>query len=550
MRSDRTKKGLERMPHRALYCAAGVPQAAMGKPFIGIATSYTDLVPGHVGMRALERAVENGVHAGGGYPFLFGVPAVCDGIAMGHRGMHYSLPLREIVADLVESVAEAHALDGLVLLTNCDKITPGMLMAAARLDIPCIVLTAGPMHSGRIGNRRLSLVTDTFEAVGRFQRGEIGAAELSRLEAEACPGEGSCQGLYTANTMACLTETMGMSLPGCATALAGMSKKRHIAYASGVRAVELVRGNVTARKILTKAAFANATRVDLALGGSSNSVLHLLAIAREAGVDLPLSEFDRLSRETPQLTTVTPGGPHMMEDVEYSGGIPAILNRLLPFLKKNPTVSGEEITAIARRGRVLDDGIIRTLKAPVRKEGGLAILTGNLAPGGAVVKQSGVDPSMFVFRGKARVFDSEEAAMAAIMGGRIRPGAVVVIRYEGPRGGPGMREMLSPTAAIMGMGLGTKVALITDGRFSGGTHGPCIGHISPEAMEGGPIALVREGDPIVLDIPKRKLSLDVPAAELARRRKGWKAPAPKVAKGYLSRYAKLVRSAGEGAVVV
>ena len=549
MRSDRTKKGLERMPHRALYCAAGVPQAAMGKPFIGLATSYTDLVPGHVGMRALERAVENGVHAGGGYPFLFGVPAVCDGIAMGHRGMHYSLPLREIVADLVESVAEAHALDGLVLLTNCDKITPGMLMAAARLDIPCIVLTAGPMHSGRIGNRRLSLVTDTFEAVGRFQRGEIGAAELSRLEAEACPGEGSCQGLYTANTMACLTETMGMSLPGCATALAGMSKKRHIAYASGARAVELVRKNVTARKILTKAAFANAIRVDLALGGSSNSVLPLLAIAREAGVDLPLSEFDRLSRETPQLTTVTPGGPHMMEDVEYSGGIPAILNRLLPFLKKNPTVSGEEITAIARRGRVLDDGVIRTLKAPVRKEGGLAILTGNLAPGGAVVKQSGVDPSMFVFRGKARVFDSEEAAMAAIMGGKIRPGSVVVIRYEGPRGGPGMREMLSPTAAIMGMGLGTKVALITDGRFSGGTHGPCIGHISPEAMEGGPIALVREGDPIVLDIPKRKLSLDVPAAELARRRKGWKAPAPKVTKGYLSRYAKLVRSAGEGAVV-
>ena len=550
MRSDRTKKGLERMPHRALYCAAGVPQAAMGKPFIGLATSYTDLVPGHVGMRALERAVENGVHAGGGYPFLFGVPAVCDGIAMGHRGMHYSLPLREIVADLVESVAEAHALDGLVLLTNCDKITPGMLMAAARLDIPCIVLTAGPMHSGRIGNRRLSLVSDTFEAVGRFQRGEIGAAELSRLEAEACPGEGSCQGLYTANTMACLTETMGMSLPGCATALAGMSKKRHIAYASGQRVVELVRRNVTARKILTKAAFANAIRVDLALGGSSNSVLHLLAIAREAGVDLPLSEFDRLSRETPQLTTVTPGGPHMMEDVEYSGGIPAILNRLLPFLKKNPTVSGEEITAIARRGRVLDDGIIRTLKAPVRKEGGLAILTGNLAPGGAVVKQSGVDPSMFVFRGKARVFDSEEAAMAAIMGGRIRPGSVVVIRYEGPRGGPGMREMLSPTAAIMGMGLGTKVALITDGRFSGGTHGPCIGHVSPEAMEGGPIALVREGDPIVLDIPNRNLSLDVPAAELARRRKGWNAPAPKVAKGYLSRYAKLVRSAGEGAVVV
>jgi dihydroxy-acid dehydratase len=549
MRSDRTKKGLERMPHRALYCAAGVPQAAMGKPFIGIATSYTDLVPGHVGMRSLERVVENGVHAGGGYPFLFGVPAVCDGIAMGHRGMHYSLPLRELIADMIESVAEAHALDGLVLLTNCDKITPGMLMAAARLNIPSIVLTAGPMMSGRMGDRRLSLVTDTFEAVGRYQRGEIGASLLRRLEAEACPGEGSCQGLYTANTMACLTETMGMSLPGCATALAGMSKKRHLGFATGQRVVELVRKGIVPRRILTRAAFENAIRVDLALGGSSNSVLHLLAIAHEAGVELPLAEFDRLSRQTPQLTTVTPAGPHMMEDVEFSGGIPAVLHRLLPMLRKNPTVSGEDITAVARRGRPLSDGIIRRLDAPVRPEGGIAVLTGNLAPGGAVVKQSGVDPSMFTFRGTARVFDSEDAAMAAIMAGKIKPGMIVVIRYEGPKGGPGMREMLSPTSAIMGMGLGTKVALITDGRFSGGTHGPCIGHISPEAMEGGPIALVRDGDAIVLDIPKRKLTLDVPAAELARRRKAWKAPAPKIAEGYLARYAKLVRSAGTGAVI-
>jgi len=548
MRSDRTKQGLERMPHRALYCAAGVPQAAMGKPFIGVATSFTDLVPGHVGMRPLERVVENGIHAGGGYPFLFGVPAVCDGIAMGHRGMHYSLPLRELVADMVESVAEAHALDGLVLLTNCDKITPGMLMAAARLNIPSILLTAGPMLSGRMGDRRLSLVSDTFEAVGRFRRGEIDRATLSRLEAEACPGEGSCQGLYTANTMACLTETLGMSLPGCATALAGMSRKRHIGYATGERIVHLVKRGITPRKILTKAAFHNAIRVDLALGGSSNSVLHLLAIAHEAGVDLPLWEFDRLSRETPQLTTVTPAGPHMMEDIEFSGGIPAVLNRLLPKLRKNPTVSGQEITAIARKGKVLDDGIIRKVSAPVRPEGGIAILAGNLAPGGAVVKQSGVDPSMFRFRGKAKVFDSEEAAMAAIMAGRIRAGMVVVIRYEGPRGGPGMREMLSPTSAIMGMGLGTKVALITDGRFSGGTHGPCIGHVSPEAMEGGPIALVRDGDPIALDIPRRRLTLEVPAAELAKRKKGWKAPAPKIGKGYLSRYAKAVTSAGTGAV--
>ncbi len=537
------------MPHRALYCAAGVPQAAMGKAFIGVATSFTDLVPGHVGMRSLERVVENGVHSAGGYPFLFGVPAVCDGIAMGHRGMHYSLPLRELIADMVESVAEAHALDGLVLLTNCDKITPGMLMAAARLDIPCIVLTAGPMLSGRMGDRRLSLVTDTFEAVGRFQRGEIDARTLSRLEAEACPGEGSCQGLYTANTMACLTEALGMSLPGCATALAGMSRKRHIGYSTGRRIVELVRKGITPRKILTRAAFKNAVRVDMALGGSSNSVLHLLAIAREAGVRLPLSEFDRLSRETPQLTTVTPAGPHMMEDVEFSGGIPAVLNRLLPMLEKNPTVSGEDITRIARRGRALSDAVIRRLDAPVRPEGGIAILTGNLAPGGAVIKQSGVDPSMFRFRGKAKVFGSEDAAMAAIMAGRVTPGMVVVIRYEGPKGGPGMREMLSPTSAIMGMGLGTKVALITDGRFSGGTHGPCVGHVSPEAMEGGPIALVRDGDPVVLDIPGRKLTLDVPAAELARRRKAWKAPAPKVGTGYLARYSKLVGSAGTGAVL-
>jgi dihydroxy-acid dehydratase len=549
MRSDRTKKGLERMPHRALYCAAGVPQAAMGKPFIGVATSFTDLVPGHVGMRVLERVVENGVHAAGGYPFLFGVPAVCDGIAMGHRGMHYSLPLRELIADMIESVAEAHALDGLVLLTNCDKITPGMLMAAARLSVPSIVLTAGPMLSGRMGDKRLSLVSDTFEAVGRYQRGEIDAKMLDRLEAEACPGEGSCQGLYTANTMACLTETLGMSLPGCATALAGMSKKRHIGYATGKRIVGLVRKGITPRRILTRAAFENAIRVDLALGGSSNSVLHLLAIAHEAGVRLPLAEFDRLSRETPQLTTVTPAGPHMMEDVEFSGGIPAILNRLLPRLKKSLTVSGEDITAVARKGRVVNDGIIRKVSAPVRPEGGIAVLTGNLAPEGAVVKQSGVDPKMFTFRGKARVFDSEDAAMAAIMGGKIRPGMVVVIRYEGPKGGPGMREMLSPTSAIMGMGLGTKVALITDGRFSGGTHGPCIGHVSPEAMEGGAIALVRNGDEIVLDIPRRRLTLDVPAKEFVRRKKTWNAPRPKVRSGYLARYATLVGSAGTGAVI-
>src|SRR5512137_2247428 len=537
MRSDTIKQGLERTPHRALLKGTGVPQSAFDKPFIGVATSFTDLIPGHVGMRDLERSIEKGVHSGGGYAFFFGIPGVCDGIAMGHKGMHYSLPTRELIADMVESIAEAHRLDGLVLLTNCDKITPGMLMAAARLDIPSIVVTAGPMLAGRgPEGRKFSFVTDTFEAMARYKAGVIDAQELKVCEDNACPGMGSCQGLFTANTMAILTETLGMSLPRCGTALAVSALKRRIAFASGEKIVELVNNNVTPRQILTRAAFENAIRVDLALGGSSNTVLHLLAIAREAGIDLPLSEFDRLSRTTPQLTTISPGGPHLMEDLEFAGGIPAILNRLKGLLKKSPTVSGDDITALAKRVTAAGDDVVRTVKAPVRPEGGIAVLTGNLAPGGAVVKQSAVDPSMFNFRGKARVFESENDAMAAIMAGKIKPGTVVVIRYEGPKGGPGMREMLSPTSAIMGMGLGTTVALITDGRFSGGTRGPCVGHVAPEAMDGGPIAFVRDGDGIELDIPGRKLTLHVAAAELAKRAKGWKAPVPKVRKGYLSRY--------------
>jgi len=549
MRSDMIKQGLERTPHRALIKGTGVPQSEFSKPFIGVATSFTDLIPGHVGMRDLERFIEKGVHSGGGYAFFFGIPGVCDGIAMGHKGMHYSLPTRELIADMVESVAEAHRLDGLVLLTNCDKITPGMLMAAARLDIPCIVVTAGPMLSGRgEGNRRYSFVSDTFEAMARYKAGVIDAKELQVCEDNACPGMGSCQGLFTANTMAILTETLGMSLPRCGTALAVSALKRRIAFASGEKIVELVNNDLTPRKILTRAAFENAIRVDLALGGSSNTVLHLLAIAREAGVDLPLETFDTLAKDTPQIASMNPAGEHFMEDLDAAGGVAGVLKQLGDKILDNPTVMGLSTRQIAASIEQVDETVIRPLTDPVKKEGGIAVLFGNIAPKGAVVKQSGVSAAMMQFEGTARCFDAEEQAMAAIMEGRIKSGDVVVIRYEGPKGGPGMREMLAPTAAIMGMGLGDSVALITDGRFSGGTRGPCIGHISPEAAEGGPIALVRDGDRILLDIPNRTLSLMVDETVLATRKAEWKAPEPKIKGGWLARYAKAVTSAHTGAV--
>jgi dihydroxy-acid dehydratase len=521
----------------------------MDSPFIGIASSFTDLIPGHVGMRDLERYIEKGVHTGGGYPFLFGIPGVCDGIAMGHKGMHYSLPLRELIADTIESVAEGHAFDGMVLLTNCDKITPGMLMAAARINIPAIVVTAGPMMTGRYRGRRLSFIRNTFEAMGRYRAGEISKAELDSCEMGACPGAGSCQGLYTANTMNCLTEVMGMSLPWCGTALAQSAEKRRIAFASGVKVTELVKKNVTPRKILTRAAFENAVRVDLALGGSSNTVLHLLAIAHEAGVDLPLDIFDRISRTTPHIASLEPVGDYYMEDLHWAGGIGAVLSRLNRQIKDNPTVSGTRVKRRIKGVDFIDPDVIRPMDKAFHKEGGIAILKGNLAPLGAVVKQSGVSEKMMRFTGKARVFDSEELAMKAIMGKKIRPGDCVVVRYEGPKGGPGMREMLAPTANIVGMGLGESVALITDGRFSGGTRGPCIGHISPEAMEGGPIALIKNGDKIELDIPNRTIELKVSAAELAKRKKRWKPPEPKIKTGWLSRYARCVTSANTGAVL-
>jgi len=549
LRSSKIKKGLERVPHRALLYATGIPKSEINKPFIGVATSFTDIIPGHIGMRDLERFIEKGIHTGGGYPFFFGIPGICDGIAMGHRGMHYSLPSRELIADMVETIAEAHQLDGLVLLTNCDKITPGMLMAAARLNIPSIVITAGPMHSGILKGKRLSLVNDTFEAIGKFKKGLISSEELEQLELCACPGPGSCQGMYTANTMACITEALGMSLPTCATSLAITSHKRRIAFESGRRIVELIKRNITPRKIMTRKAFENAIRVDMALGGSTNTVLHIPAIAHEAGVDLPLEVFDELSRTTPHIANMLPGGEHFLEDLDAAGGIPAVLKRLGKLIHNTPTVSGFTTHQIAQRAEIYNEEVIRPLEKAYHKEGGIAILRGNLAPQGAVVKQSAVSSKMMVFEGTAKVYDSEEQGMKAILNGEIKPGDVVVIRYEGPKGGPGMREMLSPTATIAGMGLSDSVALITDGRFSGGTRGPCIGHISPEAMEGGPIAIVRNGDRIKIDIPNRRIDLLVPDEEIKNRLSKWRPPKPKITKGWLARYAKLVTSAGTGAVM-
>ena len=549
MRSRTIKEGLERAPHRALLYATGIPRSEMKKPFIGLATSFTDIIPGHIGMRDLERFIEKGIHTAGGYPFIFGIPGICDGIAMGHSGMHYSLPSRELIADMVETVTQAHQLDGLVLLTNCDKITPGMLMAAARINIPSVVVTAGPMLSGRLKGRRLSLVNDTFEAVGKFKRGLIKKDELDALEMCACPGPGSCQGMYTANTMACVTEALGMSLPGCATALAISADKRRIAFASGQRIVELVKNSVTSRKILTKHAFENAIMVDLALGGSTNTTLHITAIAHDAGIELPLETFDILSKKTPHLANMLPGGEHYLEDLDWAGGIPAVMKRLRNHLNNTVTVSGRKTFDIADSAVVADEDVIRPMNKPYHKQGGIAILRGNLAPDGAVVKQSAVSQRMMKFEGTAKVFNSEEDGMKAILSGKIKPGDVVVIRYEGPKGGPGMREMLSPTAAIAGMGLSESVALITDGRFSGGTRGPCIGHISPEAMEGGPIAILKDGDRIRIDIAKRKIDALLSEREIRERFRIWKPLRPKITKGYLSRYARMVSSAGSGAVM-
>lgn len=549
MRSDAVKKGVERVPHRALLHATGISRKDLSKPFIAVATSFNDIIPGHIGMRDLERFIERGVCAGGGVPFFFGIPGICDGIAMGHPGMRYPLALRELIADSIECFVNAHALDGLVCLTNCDKITPGMLMAAARLNIPAIVVTAGPMLSGRFKKKRLYLVGDAFEVVGKFKRGEISEADLGCFEMEACPGAGACQGLYTANTMACITEAMGMSLPGCATALAVSAKKRRIAEESGEKIVELVKKNMTSLKIMNRKSFENGIRVDMTLGGSTNTVLHLLAIAREAGVSLNLKDFDKISKDTPHIANLLPGGEHFMEDLDFAGGIPAVFKSIRSKINDAMTVSGKTTHKIADEAVIADDEVIKSMREAYHPEGGIAVLFGNLAPKGAVVKQSAVSPAMMKFKGRARVFGREEDAHKAILEGEIKKGDCVVIRYEGPKGGPGMREMLATTASIVGMGLADSVALITDGRFSGGTHGCCIGHIAPEAIEKGPIAAVKDGDIILIDLPGRKLEVKLSEKEIKERLKKIKAPAPNVTSGYLVRYAKMVSSADEGAVL-
>ncbi|OGS27502.1 MAG: dihydroxy-acid dehydratase, partial [Elusimicrobia bacterium RIFOXYB2_FULL_48_7] len=485
---------------------------------------------------------------GGGTPFTFGLPAICDGIAMGHAGMHYSLPSRELIADSVESVVKAHCFDALVLLTNCDKITPGMLMAAARINIPTIVVTAGPMRTGFCGGRRRSLVRDTYEAVGLFQAKKITTEELETIEINACPGEGSCQGLYTANTMACLCEAMGISLPGCATALAGSADRKRIAYQSGYTIVKMIEQNLTPRRILTNNAFHNAIVADMALGGSTNTVLHLMAIASEAGVDVTLDWFDKIAKLVPHMVLLEPAGNQYMEDLDRAGGIPAVLSAVIGKLKPSLTVTGKGIIELVKNAKILDKEVIRNNK-PYSPEGGIAILYGNICKDGAVVKVSAVSKGMLKFSGTAKVFESEEKAMAAILGKKIKKGDVVVIRYEGPKGGPGMREMLGPTSTIQGMGLAESVALITDGRFSGGTRGPCIGHISPEAAEGGAIAALKDGDIINIDIPGRQLNVRLTDTEInARLAKPEKSP-EKFKIGYLARYAKMVTSASKGAVL-
>lgn len=521
----------------------------LSKPLIGVVNAFNEIIPGHFHLRDIADAVKLGVAAGGGTPVEFPAIGICDGIAMGHEGMKYPLPSRELIADSIEAMATGHAFDGLVLIPNCDKIVPGMLMAAARLNIPCIMISGGPMLAGRYKGRDISVST-MFEAAGLFEAGKIDAKELDSMEKSACPGCGSCAGLFTANTMNCLSEALGMALPGNGTIPAAYTgARRSLAKEAGERIVELVAKDIKPRDIMTNETFANAITVDMGIGGSSNTVLHLPAIAYEAGVELPLELFDAISAKTPYITKMSPGGSHHLQDLNEAGGIPAVMNELSKkgLIHTNAlTVSGTVADRI-KDAAIERPEVIKTVEAPYRPTGGIAILKGNLAPDGAVVKESAVAEAMLKFQGKARVFNSEDEAIEAILAKKIVDGDVVVIRYEGPQGGPGMREMLNPTAIITGMGL--KVALLTDGRFSGATQGACIGHIAPEAMDEGPIGLLQDGDIINIDIPGRKLNVDLSDAELAKRKAAWVKPAPKVTTGYLARYAKLVSSAKFGAVL-
>ncbi len=551
MRSDRMKKGVERAPHRSLMKAMGFTDEEISRPIIGVANSFNEVIPGHIHLRQVVDAVKAGIRMAGGTPMEFGGIGVCDGIAMNHLGMRYSLASRELIADSVEVMAQAHPFDGLVLVPNCDKITPGMVMAMLRMNIPAIVISGGPMLTGNWHGKKVNLIT-VFEGIGKVKTGEMSKEDLQELESEACPTCGSCAGMFTANSMNCLTEAIGLALPGNGTIPAVSASRIRLAKEAGMKIMELVEKDIKPRDVATLDAFKNAIAVDMALGCSTNTVLHVPAIAHEAEVELPLELFNEISLKTPHLCNLIPAGPHSLYDLHLAGGIQAILKELSSIGVINDsclTVTGESVGENFKGARVTDTEVIRPVTDPYHKEGGIAILYGNLAPEGAVVKQSAVAPQMLVHSGPARIFESEDEAYSAILAGKIKEGDVVVIRYEGPKGGPGMPEMLSPTSAIVGMGLGAKVALITDGRFSGGTQGAAIGHVSPEAAEGGPIALAREGDTIKIDIPSRKIELDISEEEFEKRRAEWVAPEPKIKTGYLARYARLVTSGAKGAVL-
>ncbi len=559
MRSDNIKKGISKTPHRSLLMATGVSRKNMDSPFIGIASSFSDLVPGHIGLRDLERQIEKGIHTGGGQAFIFGVPAVCDGIAMGHSGMRYSLPSRDLIADCIETVAEAHQLDGLVLLSNCDKITPGMLIASARINIPTIIVTAGPMLDGESRCEKLTMIKGAFEAIGKYRNGEISEERLLELEEASCPSAGACQGLYTANTMACLTEVMGMSLPHCATAAAVSSEKRRIAFDSGMQIVELVRKNKCPRDIINRDSLRNAIIADLAMGGSTNSFLHILAISNALNTapstlknssEVTLDDFDELSAKIHQFVKLEPSNNITMTEFHKAGGVNAVLKELLKSVPDFKDLEGVSLSKTSKivKNAYSDKSIIHDYSEPFTTKPGLGILRGNIAPNGSVIKISAVDKSCYEFEGIAKTFNSEEEAMQALESDKIKEGDVIVIRYEGPKGGPGMREMLAPTSLLVGKGLGTKAALITDGRFSGGTRGICVGHICPEAADGGVIALIEDGDRIRIDINKRTLDLLVDEKTLTERRKNLK-PFEIKFKGFLGKYARTVSDASHGAIV-
>ncbi|MCX7989162.1 MAG: dihydroxy-acid dehydratase [Aquificaceae bacterium] len=552
LRSDKVKKGIERSPHRALLRACGLSDEDFDKPLIGIANSYIDIIPGHVHLREFVQPIKEEVRKAGGVPIEFNVIGVDDGIAMGHYGMHYSLPSRELIADSIETVVEAHQLDALICIPNCDKIVPGMLMATARLNIPTIFISGGPMLAGEVNGKKVDLIS-VFEGIGQLKAGKITERELKAVEEHACPTCGSCSGMFTANSMNCITEVLGLGLPGNGTIPAVDPRRELLARQVGRQVMELLRRGIKPRDLLTLETFDNAFAVDIAMGGSSNTILHLLAIAREAGVEYDLGRINEISKRTPTLCKISPASHYHIQDLDNVGGIPAILKELirggyLPHPER-PTVSLKTLGEIAQSAPDADGEVIKRVETPYSSEGGIAVLFGNIAPEGSVVKTAGVDPNMLTFRGRAICFNSEEEAIEGILGGRVKPGHVVVIRYEGPKGGPGMREMLSPTSAIMGMGLGDKVALITDGRFSGGTRGACVGHIAPEAASGGPIGIVQDGDEILIDIPNRRLELLISEEEFNRRMESFTPLQKEIRSPWLRRYTKFVASASKGAVL-